>query len=470
MLLTITTTHRPARDLGYLLHKNPDRRHDQKLAFGTAHMFYPEAEAARATFALMLDVDPVALVRGRGGRRKGDSGGLLTQYVNDRGYAASSFLSVAMARCLGTAMSGRSKERQSLADSEIPLSARVTPLACRGQEDILAELFEPLGYEVSATAHELDAQNPEWGQSLYATVTVEGTCRIAALLSHLYVLIPVLDNSKHYWVGEAEIEKLLARGEGWLAAHPAKELITSRYLKYRGRLTREALARLSDSDEADPEAEGEARAQEEQNLEKPIRLHDRRLDAVVEALKSDGAKRVLDLGCGGGQLLGRLVKEKQFEEIVGLDASVRALEGAAGRLRLDRMPARKRERIKLLHGALTYRDARLEGFDAAAVVEVVEHLDPPRLDAFEAALFGCAKPATVVLTTPNIEYNAAFENLAPGALRHKDHRFEWTRREFADWAGGVAGRHGYEVAFLPIGDEDPKLGPPSQMGIFRRCD
>jgi 3' terminal RNA ribose 2'-O-methyltransferase Hen1 len=187
---------------------------------------------------------------------------------------------------------------------------------------------------------------------------------------------------------------------------------------------------------------------------------------VLAAMKASGARRVLDLGCGEGKLIRSLLGEKQFEEIVGVDVSSRTLERAAGRLNLDRMPPRQRQRLRLLQGSLTYRDRRLEGFDAAAVVEVIEHLDPPRLAAFSRVLFECARPATIVLTTPNVEYNVRFEGLAAGELRHSDHRFEWTRAEFAQWTEDVAGRFGYAVHRGPIGPVDPEVGSPTQMAVF----
>ena len=152
--------------------------------------------------------------------------------------------------------------------------------------------------------------------------------------------------------------------------------------------------------------------------------------------------------------------------MVGLDVSIRSLEAAQRRLKLDRLPTRQAGRIELLHGSLLYRDRRLDGFDAAAVVEVVEHLDPPRLTAFERVLFEFARPRTVVLTTPNREYNETWPALAGGRLRHADHRFEWTREEFQKWANGVAHRFGYAVRFVPIGVEDERWGSPTQMAIF----
>jgi 3' terminal RNA ribose 2'-O-methyltransferase Hen1 len=149
-----------------------------------------------------------------------------------------------------------------------------------------------------------------------------------------------------------------------------------------------------------------------------------------------------------------------------MDVSYRSLEIASSRLKLERMPAKVRERLKLMHGSLMYRDKRLAGYDAATVVEVIEHLDAPRLAAFERVLFEAAKPKNVVVTTPNAEYNVKFETLPAGQFRHKDHRFEWTRAQFHDWAGRVADRFGYAVRFLPVGEEDALVGPPTQMGVF----
>jgi len=461
MLLTLTTTHRPATDLGYLLHKNPARQQEFALAFGRAHVFYPEAAEERCTAALLLDLDPVGLVRDRQGPAGNNFA--LEQYVNDRPYVASSFLSVAIAQVFGSALNGKSKDRPELAATAIPLVARLAVVPARGGEGFLRRLFEPLGYRVEVTPRPLDEAFPEWGSSPYFTVELTAHCRLADLLSHLYVLVPVLDNDKHYWVGDDEVEKLLRHGEAWLSAHPLRDAIARRYLKHQRSLTTAALDRI-----AEPVEPAEA-APVEEPADEPASLHEQRLEAVLGVLRDSGAARVLDLGCGSGKLLRLLLGERLFTEIVGVDVSHRALEVAAERLHLDRLPERQRQRLRLLHGSLTYRDRRLEGFDAAAVVEVIEHLDPPRLAAFERVLFEFARPRVVVLTTPNVEYNVRFEGLAPGAFRHRDHRFEWTRAEFAAWGAGL-GRFGYRVRFLPVGPEDPEVGPPSQMAVCERED
>jgi 3' terminal RNA ribose 2'-O-methyltransferase Hen1 len=464
MLLTITTTHEPATDLGYLLHKNPARAQSFPLAFGQAHVFYPKATAQCCTAALLLDVDPVGLVRNR--RGPAGEGGLLAQYVNDRPYVASSFLSVAIAQVYGSALSGKSRERPELAETRIPLQAKLAVLPCRGGEGFLRRLFEPLGYTVTARRYPLDEKFPEWGEGPYFTVALERACRLQNLLTHLYVLVPVLDNDKHYWVGQDEVEKLLRHGEGWLAAHPECEQITRRYLRHQPRLTRHALARLVDEDNEDPDTMEFAHAREEEEVEKRLSLNEQRLAAVAAVLKECGARRVLDLGCGEGKLLRVLLQDESFTELVGVDVSCRALQVTRGRLRLARLPEKQQARVQLRQGSLMYRDRRLCGYDAAAVVEVIEHLDPPRLTAFERVLFEFARPATVVLTTPNAEYNVKFEGLPAGQFRHRDHRFEWGRAQLQSWANSVAERFGYGVRFLPVGPEDPVLGPPTQMAVF----
>lgn len=465
MLLTITNTQAPATDLGYLLHKNPAKAQTFSLAYGQAHVFYPEATEGRCTAALLLDVDPVALVRNR--RGPAGEGRALEQYVNDRPYVASSFLSVAIAQVFSSALGGRSKERAELIDRPLPLTARIAALPCRGGESFLRKLFEPLGYQIAAEPHELDEHFPEWGQSRYFTVTLTHTIPLHLLLTHLYVLIPVLDDDKHYWVDEAEVEKLLRHGDGWLADHPEKEQIVNRYLKRQRKLARYAMERLLEEDQSDAIPTDDSAGPKEE-ADDQITLNQQRLGAVFAALKASGAKHVLDLGCGEGRLLRLLLEDRQFERIVGMDVSYRALEIAKEKLHFDHLPSMQQQRLSLIHGSLNYRDKRLDGFDAAAVVEVIEHLDAPRLTAFERVLFEFAKPRVVVLTTPNSEYNVKWETLPAGHFRHRDHRFEWTRAQFHDWATHIAQQHAYSVEFLPIGQSDAHLGAPTQMAVFTR--
>ena len=462
MLLTISTTHRPATDLGFLLHKSPAHLHSADLSIGKAHVFYPEATPDRCSVALVLEIDPVGLVR----NRRGSPGFALDQYVNDRPYAASSLLSVAISQVFGSAMKGKSKERPELADAAIPFSARIPVLPARSADRLIERLFEPLGYSVRTTGYPLDETFPGWGQSDYFSAELDATVRLSDLLTHLYVLIPVLDDDKHYWVGDDEVDKLLRHGGGWLAAHPERDAIVKRYLKHRRSLAAEAIAQLVDAPKLE---EAERRhGNEEAAIEDRISLNEQRLEAVMGVVRSVEAKRVIDLGCGEGRLLRELLDDRSIREIVGMDVSHRSLEIARRRLRFDQMAPMQQQRISLIHGSLTYRDKRLEGFDVATVIEVVEHLDPSRLASFERVVFECARPNTVVMTTPNVEYNVRFESLPAGRFRHKDHRFEWTREQFQGWAADAAARWGYAVEFRPVGPPDPLVGSPTQMGVFTR--
>jgi 3' terminal RNA ribose 2'-O-methyltransferase Hen1 len=468
VLLTISTTHEPATDLGYLLHKNPGRVQTFTESVGTAHVFYPEATERRCTAALLLEVDPVALVRGRKGPP--GEGFALGQYVNDRPYAASSMLAMALKDVFRTALTGRCDARPELAQAPIPLTVHVPSVPCRGGTDLLRRLFEPLGWQVEASAGQLDPAVPEWGESRYLDVRLTGDLRLADALNHLYVLLPVLDDAKHYWVSNDEVDKLIRAGGGWLSAHPEKELITRRYLSHRRELAASALARLAEVD--DTEAEQLDNAVEGglalDGPDRPVPLAEQRRGAVLAALRAAGARTVGDLGCGDGLLTRDLLAERGLELVVAVDVSARALQLAGRRLRLERMTEQQRGRIQIFQSALTYRDDRLAGLDAAVLMEVIEHVDPPRLEALERAVFGHATPGTVIVTTPNVEHNVRFETLPTGTMRHRDHRFEWTRAEFGAWADRVAAAHGYTARYLPVGADDPEVGPPTQMAVFSK--
>ncbi|MFE2070219.1 3' terminal RNA ribose 2'-O-methyltransferase Hen1 [Streptomyces sp. NPDC059467] len=476
MFLTITTTgtaERPATDLGFLLHKHPDNAQTFSTSYGIAHVFYPEADTARCTAALLLEVDAVALVRrGKGKGRGGAPDAALAQYVNDRPYAASSLLAVAIGNVFSSAMRGVCKARPERAAVPLPLRVEVPALPARGGPELVRRLFEPLGWTVTAAPVALDAAFPEWGDSRYVGLVLESSARtLSEALRHLYVLLPVLDDAKHYWVSSEEVDKLLRAGEGWLPGHPEQKLITSRYLSRRWSLTRQAmerleLVRLAESDDSEVEELDNAVEEETEAEEKPTPLAVQRREAILGALKRSGAVRVLDLGCGQGQLVQALLKDPSFTEIVGVDVSMRALTIASRRLKLDRMGERQAARVKLFQGSLAYTDQRLKGYDAAVLSEVIEHLDLPRLPALEYAVFGAARPRTVLVTTPNVEYNVRWETLPAGHVRHGDHRFEWTREEFRAWAHRVAELHGYEVEFTPVGPDDPEVGPPTQMAVF----
>ncbi|HEY3545086.1 MAG TPA: 3' terminal RNA ribose 2'-O-methyltransferase Hen1 [Propionicimonas sp.] len=491
MLLTVTSTATSATDLGFLLHKHPAKVQSFDLSVGRAHVFYPEATDERCTAALLLEVDPIALVRGKAGDQR--SGFSLAQYVNDRPYAASSMLAVALGRVYRTAIAGRCDARPDLPGRAIPLEIHAPAVPCRGGAAVAEQMFGPLGWQVEATPIVLDPEVPRWGDSRYVDLRLKGTLRLADALSHLYVLLPALDADKHYWVGHDEIDKLMRAGEGWLATHPDRERIVHRYLANQGSLATSALERLAEVDDAVPEALDDAvggpdasstdvaapgsdedLATDDVVAGEPdgqhVPLARRRLDAVLAAIAESGARSVVDLGCGEGTLLSALLSNRAYERLLGVDVSFRAVQLATRRLHLETLPEAKRRRIELAQSSVTYRDARVAGFDAAVLMEVIEHVDPPRLPALERAVLGHARPRTLIVTTPNADYNVRFATLPAGTVRHHDHRFEWGRAEFHAWADAAAWAYGYTVELRPVGAEDDEVGPPTQMAVFTRHD
>ncbi len=464
MLLTINYVGQNTQDLGYLLHKNPSRPQVFTLNYGKAYVFYPEVSNTSTTAALLLDIDPLELARGKSGQAP--SG--LFDYVNDRPYVCSSFMSGAIAKVFGTAMSGRSKEKQELADTPLPLTAKITMLSAQNQ-GMITEIFEPLGYSVGIETFQNDDKFARWGESKYVNLTLSGNVRLRDLLNHLYVLIPVFDTQKHYFISSEEIGKLLSHGEGWLREHPRREYITSRYLNRRRGFINKALAQLTDGESAADECElpdvGEGFFPSRKTS-----LNQTRLRAVTDEVLASGAASVIDMGCGEGSLTRMLIREKQLRKVAAFDVSFTVLERAKSNLKIDSLHESLQDKLELFQSSLVYRDSRFEGYDCACVVEVIEHLDASRLTAFSRVLFEFSKPKTAILTTPNVEYNTNYTNMSENSLRHSDHRFEWSRAQFAEWASSVCEKYGYTVTIKEIGDNDEKTGAPTQMGVFTKCE
>ncbi len=477
MLLTISTTVSPATDLGLLLHKHPDRLQSFDLSFGRSVVFYPEATIDRCTAALAVEID--AVDRSEQRREHGQD----AAYVSDRPYVAGSYLSTALARVFSTAMSGRCAEQPALAATAIPLEIVVTPVACRSR--LTAEaVFGPLGWTVEDEALPLDTAFPMWDapqgkNEVYRRLRLKGAMRLSDALRHLYILLPVLDGAKHYRFSDDEADKLLRFGDGWLERHPARAVIVRRFLKSHRPLVEAVEEALAESEgeggeetaiiAADDEA-AVVTANSEAGLERPLRLQEVRLRTVLDTLARAGARRVADFGCGEGNLVAAILADRRFDGVVGIEPSPVALARAARRLGWERMSGLERNRVSLIQGAATYPDTRLAGCDAAALVEVVEHIAPWRLDLLEDTVFGMMQPRLVLMTTPNRERNATFPTLAEGALRHRDHRFEWTRAEFRTWCEGVAKRRGYGFEWFPIGDDLEGFGPPTQGALFTKVD
>ncbi|GAA1320824.1 hypothetical protein GCM10020360_25520 [Nonlabens tegetincola] len=505
--MTLSTTTEPVEDLTYLLHKHPGRAHTRKLSVGATSVFCTELSDVRCTVALLLEVDPIGLLRGQGAALESFT---LGQYVNDRPYVASSLLTGAVRGVYGTALAGTCDARPERVNVPLDLEVHLPTVACADGQQLIERLFAPLGWRVEAGALPLDPEVPEWGDANIFDVRLTGTAVLQHALQHLTVLLPVLDNAKHYWADQTEPEKLLRHGGGWLGDHPERELILRRFLRHQRDLIEatEEAAREAAKGAAEEAAKGageEAPGRAEAGARtgpgpaagsglgsdsetgpgsdpgsgpgsgpapapavRAPSLATQRRDAVHAQLTKLGAASVLDMGCGQGALLAPLARDPRITRLVGADVSARALDQAARRLGLESAPDALRNKVGLIQASLTYRDDRLAGFDAIVLMEVIEHLDLERLPVAERTVFADARPKHVLVTTPNVEYNAAYPGLAAGELRNHDHRFEWTRAEFSAWAERVASAHGYSVEFAGIGPEDTALGAATQLAVFSR--
>ena len=485
MLLTITLTEPPATDLGFLLHKHPDRLQSFDVSAGQAHVFYPEAGEQRCTAALLLEIDPIGLVRGH--RRSGTGGPeafSLAEYVNDRPYAASSMLAVALGKVFRTAMTGRCDARPDLAARALPLEIGIPALSCRGGTDLARRLLRPLGWDVQATRIPLDPELPEWGGSHYVTVQLTGRIRLADALSHLYVLLPVLDDSKHYWVDDAEIDKLLRAGGDWLATHPERELITHRYLAHQRQLTETAVARLAEVDDTEPEVLDNAVPESPDPAStRRHRPGPRRAGAPWPSSAAKPCWPCSATPCSQAQRR---------------PASPTSAAGRAGWSRCcwaSRPPPGS--------SASTCRTGRWNGPPSGCT------WTPCRTAS--ASGWTCCSPRSPTPTrgwpawTPRCSWRSSSTSTRRGSARwsrpcsaRPGPAPSWSPRrtpsttsasrtwprarcgtritgssgpgpQFREWAAGVAGRRGYQVRFLPVGPDDPEVGPPTQLAVFTRA-
>ncbi|MBR0149548.1 MAG: 3' terminal RNA ribose 2'-O-methyltransferase Hen1 [Lachnospiraceae bacterium] len=472
MLLTITYRGENTQDLGYLLYKNPARPQSVQLSMGRAYIFYPEVSDEETTVALLVSLDPLNLAKGKtGSLEKG-----LFAYVNDRPYVASSFMTNAINRVFGTAMTGRCDSRPELAASELDLEAKIYMLPVRGNKNFLNEVFEPLGYEVKYETFCVDEEYPGWGECDCVNLMLHGKVRVADLLNQLYILIPVFDLQRHYFVNDTDVEAIVKHGENWLPSHPLAERIVRRYFKMARSLGREASERLGISvaivDDGDASQDGNGAF---------IPLDQARLEAVLDEILRCGAKTCIDLGCGEGKLIKLLLDSGKPETIAGADVVTGELKKAAERIGYERLPERQKQKVKLFQGSLMYPDERFKGYDCMSVIEVMEHIEPERLPMLEQVVFKWAAPKMVIFTTPDRRYNENY-GLYDGQMRHDDHRFEWDREEFEKWTGHICEKYGYTVTVkgIDVNHNEPGDGEqerasfifttdgssPTQMAVF----
>lgn len=474
MLLTLSalsTPQAPASNLSFLLHKHPDKLQSFSLPFGQAHLFYPEYSEHQCTLSLLLDVDPINLSRATNPNPNQH----LWPYVNDRPYVCSSFMSTTISRVLGTALSGNCKSFPEYTSTPMHLKVSLHNLPVHSghtHHELISKLFSPLGYHIQ-TQHTglLNERFPAWGESPLVDLHLEhSSITLQELLAHIYVLIPVLDNNKHYFVSTQEVSKLLRHGDSWLHTHPEKTWITQRYLKRQTRLAKLALQELQhhkDEDEDNTPQTKDINQEPHTTIETTKNLHQRRLEQVLHTVLSlPSHHRIVDMGCGEGKLLKLLQNEPAIEHIVGIDVSTTSLQRAQRKLRMDELSYKESQRITLHHGSLLYCDDITTNADVITLVEVIEHIEESLLPFAMYHMLGFAKPNHLIITTPNADYNSLFENLSAGHMRHNDHRFEWSRKTFEAWCLTQADTYNYSVSFEPVGDLHPELGAQTQMAVF----
>lgn len=431
MLFTLRVTGPQAADLAVLIDKSPDKLHSTRLPFGMAHVFFPEVASDAATMALVLDVEAVHWTS------NGSSDGFAT--------TNSAMMSVAISRALGTALAARAPQRPELVSAVLPVEVCLSSLAVkRGSTDAQA-LFGPLGYDVTVEETACGSSVATDEDLVRQTVRLKKLCPLYEVLSHLYVLGPLLDGHVRDRVLDGERESLLVHAEGAARGHASSERIMSAHAARRTSETALAFRRLAAVDSVGAQTTGEGLSQLSQ-------LDDARADAIVLELREAAAHTVVDLGCGDGKLLARLVREKALTKIVGFDVAHLALEAAASRMKLDRRGAKKSERIDLWHGSLYYSDARLSGFDAAVLADVVQYLPQERLAEMERVVFQQACPNTVVV-------------MLNGAKRDEDASADgWSAKRFDAWASGVSERSGYRIRLLSPGSSQQAI----RMAVFSK--
>lgn len=451
MLLTLRVTGPHAADLQVLLDKSPDKLHSTSLPLGVVHVFFPEASPDAATVALLVNVDAVAW----------------SSNESPAGFALANAatLSAAIAHVFSMALAARSPARPDLVTAMLPIEVRLSSFAVsRGTDDARA-LFAPLGYDVEVTEDALVESSTTQEHLVRHSVRLTKLAPLYEVLSHMYVLGPIVDDHAADPVLTAEREALLLHAEGAARGHPLAERITQAYAMRRTSETSAAVERLLVADSLGAPTNADA-------TNVPTLLDDARIDAIVYELREVAAQSVVDLGCGDGKLLARLVREKALTRIVGLDVSYRLLDAASARMKLDRRGTKKSERLELLHGSLFYADSRLRGFDAAVLADVLQHVAADRLGDIEHVVFHDAQPKTIIVMMNGSGVWGAGSRRLPEAPNAQPAREQsaptdphaWSTNQFDAWASGVSERCGYRVRLLSIGSSHL----PTRMAVFSR--
>ncbi|PYF06198.1 3' terminal RNA ribose 2'-O-methyltransferase Hen1 [Ureibacillus chungkukjangi] len=445
MQLTIRGTGQDIQVISYLLAKNPNNLYERRVSGHLVRMFFSQFSEEEVEVTFFVTPDPIELSRNNS--KVYD----ITSYINDREFVVSSIFCTFLRTALGTALNGKPvEEYEPWVNHPFPLEFSFGPVASQLTDQDIQSLFQPLGYAVEITYGEADYNMDFKSKSSARFITLKGSTTLQMGLRQLFVLIPVLDNYKHYYIDEQEVEKIVRYGEGWLDKHPKREFILRQALRFK---------------EVYGQFENQHTKKENESSPK-LRLNDLRYDKIVGKVNQLKRKEtVVDLGSGEGKLSEKLGFIDGVKEILAVEPSESATLKALKRFE---KAAQDKNFVKprQIFGSLFYYDERLKGKDVLILCEVIEHIDEYRLPKIIQTILQDYRPRTLIITTPNQEYNEVYG--MGGDYRHPDHRFEWTREEFQTWCKTQNENHEYNIAFDGIGEEHELHGYPTQMCLFTR--
>lgn len=447
MQLTIKAAGENVQVLSHLLAKNPNNVYERTQKDHAVRLFFSTFTDKQVEMTVFVTPDPLALINHSSGAYD------ITHYINDREFATSSIFTSLIRPALSTALNGKPKEEYlKWVGHLFPFVFCFGPVATELSEQEIRELFEPLGYDVGIEFGEINYSFHIKEKSSACYITLTGMTSLQKGLQQLFILIPVLDNYKHYFIDETEIEKLKRYGEGWLDTHPKKEFIIRKALRFK-----ELYEQFEERDETQQSVRS-----------KTLPLNEQRYEKIVDKVAGLPKKRkVVDFGSGEGKLSAKLGFVEGIEEILAVEPSesetIKALK------RFEKLKEQKDFTLpKTIWGSLFYFDERLKNKDVIILCEVIEHIDEERLPKVMDLILAHYQPGAFIVTTPNKEYNHVYE-MSDG-MRHDDHRFEWTRQEYREWCKQMNHANQYDLAFEGIGEEDMQYGTPTQMCTFIRKD
>lgn len=445
MQLTIQASGDNVKAISYLLSKNPDNLYERNHKGHLVRLFYSKFTEEEVEVTIFVTPDPIELLQNRSNSYD------ITHYINDREFAVSSIFTSFVRSALGTALNGQPKEEYlKWVSYRFPFKFQFGPVASTFSDLQIKDLFEPIGYEVSISRPEIDYAIDLKEKSSARMITLSANQTLQDALRHLFVLIPVIDDYKHYFIDEKEIEKLQRYGEGWLEEHPKRDSIYRQALRFKEIYSQ--VERPSSQEQTDEEA-------------KKVRLNDLRYGKIVEKAEIMRPKSIVDFGSGEGKLSLRLGFLEGVKEILAVEPS--EIENLKAKRRFEKVKDQPNfVEPETLWGSLFYFDERLKGKDLIILCEVIEHIDEYRLPKAMDMILHQYTPESLIITTPNKEYNVVYD--MEENYRHSDHRFEWTRQEFREWCHARNHQNLYELEFLGIGQEHLSQGFPTQMCVFKR--